>query len=450
MEETIKEKYVFYEELGSGGSGRVFKAYDRHLKSFVAIKRFRAEDGISGRELEMLKELRHSAFPVVTDYMEESGYQYLVMEYIEGRNLADYIEEEGAIEQERAVTWALELAEVLIYLHERKCPVIYQDMKPANIMIDRKGNLRLVDFGTAFLRYQEGQEVCAGGTWGYAPPEQFEMEGGRVVDERSDIYGLGATLFHMLTGCNPSLPPFLMQSIRFYDRKLSVELEKIVRRATEQEKEKRYPTVRQLKQELENYRRADRRKEYAVKTIKMVYGMAVAGFMFSFMWLWAWLEKVESGGYEVSMGEKRAMEGNAWLIAGCVLLLCIGKSVAERWMSRGYRSVRQEKSMLLTMKKGKGLAMMTLLLGMLAAGMAGSGRVWAKEDNILFVIVRNEKGQKILIRYDAEYLLSDTLKLELPLKNFKEGERYELRLECTNRETGEMQSRTFYLKGLEP
>ena len=144
--------------------------------------------------------------------------------------------------------------------------------------------------------------------------------------------------------------------------------------------------------------------------------------------------------------------------AVCILLLCIGKSAADRWGSRGYRSVRQEKSVLLTVKKGKGLALV-FLLGVLAAGRSGAGSVWAKDtagyiqngaEHTLFVIVRNGQGQKLLIRYDAEYPLSDTLRLELPLKNFEEGEHYELRLECINRETGAAQSRTFYLKGVEP
>lgn len=464
MEGKLKEKYIFYEEIGSGGSGKVYKAYDRHLQRMVAIKRFRTEDAASDRELGMLKELCHPAFPAVTDYMEEQGYKYLVMEYIEGKNLADYIREKGNVGQERAVKWALELTEALIYLHERKCPVIYRDMKPANIMIDGKEHVRMVDFGTAFLRYQEGEETCAGGTWGYAAPEQFEKGCGRMVDERSDIYGLGATLFHMLTGCDPSRPPFLMQPVRFYDRRLSAELERIVRKATEQEREKRYSNVRRMKQELENYGRADRMKRFAGHVVKTAYGTALVGLAISFFRLWAWIERLDGGGGGGTMAgklygmERSAAEGRMLFTAACILLLCIGRSAVSRWGSRGYRGVRQEKNVLLTVKNGKGLAM-ALLLGVLAAGGTGSGSVWAKDtadyiqdgaEHTLFVIVRNEQGQKLLIRYDAEYSLSDTLKLELPLKNFEKGEHYELRLECIDRETGTAQSRTFYLKRVEP
>ncbi len=473
MEEKLKEKYMFCGEIGSGGSGKVFKAYDRHLQRPAAVKRFPAEDAASERELRMLKELCHPAFPAVTDYIEEPEYKYLVMEYIEGKNLADHIREHGSVDQERAVKWALELADALLYLHERKCPVIYRDMKPANIIIDGKGHVRMVDFGTAFLRYQEGEETCAGGTWGYAAPEQFEKGGGRRVDERSDLYGLGATLFHMLTGCDPSRPPFLMQPLRSYDRRLSAELERIVRKATEPEREKRYANVRRMKQELENFGKADRLRRLAGNAVKAAYGAVLAGAALFFLWSWAWIERLDSGpGGGMTAGEaygifgmyglcginRSAAEGRMLQAAVCILLLAIGKSAVTRWMSRGYRSVRQEKNVLLTVKSGKGLAM-ALVLGVLAAGRTGGGSVWAKdaagytqagEEQDLFVIVRNGMGQKLLIRYDAEYPLSDALKLELPLKNFEAGEHYELRLECINRETGAARSRTFYLKGVEP
>lgn len=122
------------------------------------------------------------------------------MEYIEGRNLEKYIREKGAVRQEQAVKIACELAEVLIYLHESKLPVVYLDMKPANIILDDKGMLHLVDFGTACLRYQEKEKTGCAGTCGYAAPEQLTVSGRGKADERSDIYGLGATLFHMLTG----------------------------------------------------------------------------------------------------------------------------------------------------------------------------------------------------------------------------------------------------------
>lgn len=458
MEEMLKEKYIFYEEIGKGGSGKVFKAYDRHLQCLVAVKRFRAEDKISEKELGMLKELRHPVFPAVLDFLEDGEFKYLVMEYIEGRNLEDYIREKGAVGQEQAVEWALELAEVLTELHERKYPVIYRDMKPANIMIDEKNRVRLVDFGTALLRYQEGEEACAGGTWGYAAPEQF-VKGGGMADERSDVYGLGTTLFHMLTGCDPSKPPFLMQPLRFYDRKLSAGLERAVRKATEQEREKRYATIRRMKQDLENYRRSDRIKAGAETGIKAAYGIVLTGMMLLFLRLWVWLERQEAYGQRGNAAGLGMGFGRTWaereflLLAACIFMLCIGRAVINRLRCRGCRGIRQEKNVLLTVKKGKGLVTV-FLIAVCTAGIAAGGNVWAKDgkeqigteaaepkENLLFVIVRNGQGQKLLIRYDAEYRLSETLRLEFPLEDFEQGEHYELRLECVNRDSGAAQSR---------
>ena len=135
MEGIEKGKYILYEELGSGGSGKVYRAFDRHLGCNRAVKKFCAEEGGWRKELEMLKELRHPLLPMITDSIEEGEDKYLVMEYIEGKNLEDYVREKGNIRQEQAVEWTLELADFLIYLHERKNPVIYGDMKPANIIV---------------------------------------------------------------------------------------------------------------------------------------------------------------------------------------------------------------------------------------------------------------------------------------------------------------------------
>ena len=122
-------KYIFYEELGSGGSGTVYRVYDKHLKCDRAVKKFSEEGEIWKKEMDMLKELRHPLLPVITDTIEDGENRYLVMEYIEGKNLGDYVRERGRIGQEQAVEWVMDLAEALIYLHERSSPVIYRDMK---------------------------------------------------------------------------------------------------------------------------------------------------------------------------------------------------------------------------------------------------------------------------------------------------------------------------------
>ncbi len=432
MEEIKKGKYILYEELGSGGSGKVYRAFDRHLRCDRAVKRFNAGEDIWKKELEMLKGLKHPLLPMVTDSMEEGNERYLVMEYIEGKNLESYVQEKGHIRQEQAVEWALELADLLIYLHERNSPVIYRDMKPANIMVEPDGKLKLIDFGTAWLRYQEGGEKFCAGTYGYAAPEQLGENGVSGADERSDVYGLGATLYYMLTGDDPSKPPFLIHPIRFFDRRLSVEMEKIVGKAVEEEKGKRYQTMRQFKTAMERYQNMDQMREYIKKGAGILYYSVLLCLGVLFAALCSFPGQ-----------EKRILVTSALIFSVCFLRLFV--SIGR---GRGKRGVCRERSILLTEKKGKGLVLL-LAAGILSAAAANVSHASAEEENTLFVNVRNEKGQKVLIRYDAVYPLADVLKLEIPLRNFEKGEVYRLRLECMNCETEEKNSRTFYLKSIE-
>lgn len=149
------EKYIFYEELGSGGSGTVYRVYDTHLKCERAVKKFYGEEKIWEKERNMMQELRHPLLPMIVDSIEIGDERYLVMEYIEGKNLEEYIREKGCVAEEQAVRWTMELVDFFIYLHERQNPIIYRDMKPANIIVDGDGKIHLVDFGTAWLPYQE-------------------------------------------------------------------------------------------------------------------------------------------------------------------------------------------------------------------------------------------------------------------------------------------------------
>lgn len=473
MGRVYEEKYEVKEELGSGGSGRVYKVYDRHLKCHMAMKEFKKENGTSLKELEILKELKHPALPVVIDCMEDSEYRYLIMEYIEGKTLKEYLEEKGAVSESQAVSWALELCDILIYLHERKMPVIYRDMKPANIIIDYHGKIRLIDFGTAYRLYHDDCESCLIiGTCGYAAPEQFETGTGKKDDERCDIYGLGTTLFHMLTGCNPSRPPYLITPIRFHNEGLSSGLERVVHKAVRQERDKRYQNVRAFREALELYKRTDYLKRYIGSGIEKAYNALLLLAVPTVIYQCSQLGIVKGFVLYPALIGNVGIRRKLLELAVKLLLLCLGKKVLGDIRRKGFgglftRSGRDWhliKNVLLTEKKGRGLfTFSAAFIG--AAMLAGSNpavSVSAKETvcynqeetehgvNNLTVYVRNEKGQKILIKYDAVYIPENTFRLELPLSNFESGEEYELRLECTNRETKEKSSRTFYLKGLEP
>lgn len=474
LESAFDDKYKIISLIGRGSSAVVWKAYDRHLNRQVAIKHFAPGSQEAQWEAKMLKELKYPAFVTALDYTEQKQGSYLVMEYISGQSLAEYIRLHGRVEQELAVRWGLELAEALQYLHERKCPVIYRDLKPANIILEDAGSIRLIDFGAACYLYEDGRrEVRAAGTRGYAAPEQLKPEGLRQTDERSDIYSFGAALFHMLTGCNPSKPPFLMQPLRYYDRRLSDGLEKVIVKATQKEKEKRYVTVRALKRELERYKEKDRVRRRAERIgAAAYYGLLAIGAC-RFFECWKKAEQYMAGGTRRYLelpvvntavnfcaaltmdcaAQQQITERRMLWTALLLIVLCMTKEVWERWSRRGIRSMKQERNVVLTQKKRQG-AFWLILVVFLSVGIAADKSAYAKaagqEENTLFVTVMNEEGQKLLIRYDAEYALSAPLCLQLAPDNFEEGEHYELRLDCTNRRTGDSCSRIFYLKRVEP
>lgn len=443
--EILADKYELLETAGAGGSGIVYKGWNRDLKCFVAVKEFHEINLIQQREIEMLKKLRHPALPGVMDYVEENGKQYLIMEYIEGITLQEYVEKNGSICETEAVGLALELAQVLKYFHNRSEPVLYRDIKPSNIMIEGKStehtsgepsfSIRLIDLGSACLKHQEKKEeyICAG-TGGYCAPEQFGEQAWEAVDERSDIYGLGTVLHFMLTGNDPSKPPYTLEPLRCYNGALAGELEKLVARATAADKKKRYGRVEELENSLRNYTRKDKAVKRAAALIETGYHILLFLLLGSFLYS---CQKLEDCGENI-LKERIAV------IAVVIILLCFFADRVKRNRRKAGR-VRQIKNVYLTAKCGRGLI---AVLGIAcAAFLLHSPRlVLAEEGELLPVVVRNSEGQKLLIRYDAVYSVEDSMRLELPAETFIAGEEYVLTLECVNSETKEKMSRTFYLE----
>jgi serine/threonine protein kinase len=163
------------------------------------------------READTLAQLKHQAIPAITDRFEIANRHYLVMEYVEGRNLEEELAARGEpLPEGLVIDIARQLCDVLIYLHGLMPPIIYRDMKPSNVMLNSNGRVVLVDFGIARL-FKAARKGTMIGTLGFAPPEQYQG----MVDPRSDIYSLGATLHYVLTGRDPEkFPPFSFPPIR--------------------------------------------------------------------------------------------------------------------------------------------------------------------------------------------------------------------------------------------
>ncbi|MBI3652482.1 MAG: protein kinase [Acidobacteria bacterium] len=215
----LLDRYSIVRRVGGGGMGSVYQARDKRLADrLCAVKemielfadqsqRAKAVEDFK-REAEVLAQLDHPSIPTVFDYFIEGGRYYLVMRWIGGGDLAEQMRVRGGTVDEATVTkWAIQIADVLHYIHSQKPPIIYRDLKPANLMIDDKtGRVMLVDFGIARIVRPTEKGVTAIGTMGYAPPELFAGK----VEPRSDIYSLGATMFHMMTGSDPQDNPLLI------------------------------------------------------------------------------------------------------------------------------------------------------------------------------------------------------------------------------------------------
>lgn len=271
-------KYEIWKEVGRGGMSIVYLARDKRLNKQWAVKEIKNDGSKSTetllkgleREANILKNVDHPVLPRIVDIIDQNGVIYVVMDFIEGVTISDRLKEEGAQPQELVIEWGLQLASALDYLHNMKPPIIYRDMKPSNVMIKPEGGVKLIDFGTAKEYVIENNaDTTALGTRGYAAPEQFGDSKGHGIyntDARTDIYNLGATLYHVVTGMNPCEPPYEIKPIREWNPKLSSGLEKILLKCTQPNPEDRYQSCKELMYALEHYKELD--DEYRKKDKK--------------------------------------------------------------------------------------------------------------------------------------------------------------------------------------
>ena len=260
----VDGKYKILRVVGKGGMSVVYQAVNEKANKIWAIKEVR-KDGTQNFEVvkqnliaetDMLKRFNHPNLPSIIDVIDTDDSFLIVMDYIEGNSLSKAIETSGAQSQEDVIEWSKQLCDVLGYLHTQNPPIIYRDMKPANVMLKPDGNVSLIDFGTAreFKSTSVEDTTCLG-TQGYAAPEQYGGQG--QTDARTDIYCLGATMYHLITGHNPSTPPYEMYPIRQWNPMLSSGLEEIITKCTQRNPNDRYQSCAELLYALENYQEFD-------------------------------------------------------------------------------------------------------------------------------------------------------------------------------------------------
>lgn len=257
---VLSNRYLILGIIGIGGMSTVYRAKDNHFPNvtkLVAVKEMinRASDPVMRknviknfeREANLLASLDHRSIPRIYDYFTLNDCSYLVIEYINGKDLEVLLEQsKDLFSEERVIPWAVELCEVMAYLHNHQPePIIFRDIKPSNVMVNNQDHIILVDFGIA-RPFQVGQRGTMIGTEGYSPPEQYRGD----ATPMADIYALGATLHHILTRRDPRLEPpfsFLERPVREINPKISIQLDKVIQKALQYDPEDRFQSVEEMK-----------------------------------------------------------------------------------------------------------------------------------------------------------------------------------------------------------
>ena len=258
----INDRYLILKKVGQGGMGAVYQVVDTRINRVCAVKemsdaaildpheKMQAVHAFQ-READLLARLTHPNLPKVSDKFAVSGKHFLVMEYIDGETLHQKISRgEAPFPEEQVIQWTDQLCDVLGYLHSQRPPIIFRDIKPDNIMVDRDGQVKLIDMGIVrFFKPGQNKDTTLLGTPGYAAPEQY---GTGQTDARSDIYSLGATLFHLVTGHTPDefdlyqLPP-----VRQVNNRVSPQMDQLITRALSPIADRRWQSMAEMRSALQ-------------------------------------------------------------------------------------------------------------------------------------------------------------------------------------------------------
>ncbi len=263
MTRLLKNRYEITGLLGAGGMGSVYRVADGQAKDRVlAVKELRSDRLSSAKakealiqfrnEARILARLAHPNLPKVFDYFSTGDRHYIIMECVKGKTLEALLRSRKGrpVDERLALSWALQICGAMQFLSIQRPPVVFRDLKPSNIMIDHDGRVKLIDFGIArFFKEDREGDTYVNGTAGYAAPEQY---GTGKTDIRSDIFSLGATLHHCLTGRDPASGPLAFPDAGELNPKLSKGTVRIIRKALNLEMRRRYQTALDMKQAVQS------------------------------------------------------------------------------------------------------------------------------------------------------------------------------------------------------
>lgn len=302
---TILEgKYEILKEIGRGGMSYVYLAMDTRLNKQWAVKEVKKNANNQQNQLvvqsliteaNLMKKLNHPSFPRIVDIIEEENTIYVVMDYVEGESLESTVKLSGRQSEDDVIDWAIQLCDALEYLHTRKPPIVHRDIKPANIIRQPEpiNSIKVLDLGIAKeLVEKDAEGTKCIGTPGYASPEQSIP--GMKLDGRSDIYSIGATMHHLLTGMDPRRNVGFKR-LRLVTGRVSSKtegLEYIIEKCLKQDANLRYQSCAELRYDLENvekltkdYRNLLKKKISIFATftsLALVFSILCATFSFAF------------------------------------------------------------------------------------------------------------------------------------------------------------------------
>lgn len=382
-------RYEMIRELGSGATGTVWLVYDHFIHRHVALKEMNGNKAewvnlSLQNEFQILVRLEHAGIPRIMDCIRLQEKDYMVMEYVEGINLKELVESRGSLSEEQVLDIAIQLCEILKYLHTHKNKILYLDLKPQNVMLTENGTVKLIDFGSAreleIENQTEGKSEMRIGTYGYAAPELMQGKG-EMLSEKTDIYSLGATLFYLLTGIDAAKPPYEIKPVREWNSMISLQTQKMISTCTQKKIDLRFQSVEEAMEKMK-----EDKKVFLRKNVK--------------------------------------------------------EYLIERFKRKPKFLLKQEKNIYCTEKKKVGFLRIIGCTACLFSLLAMESYA-AREK--LFVNIRNEINQKLLIQEGAVYYTRESILFEIPKQQMLQEEEYEFTIISRNLSSGQEKERKFLI-----
>ena len=442
IEKMIGERYRIVSLAGNGGFGDVYRAYDNRMSRDVAVKVVRS---LGDKEAKVLTGIEHRGMPKLYDVIRGGDVTVMIMEWIPGVDLEKYIRAKGTLSEKTVVRMGLEILEILDYLHTHSPAIIYQDLKPSNIMIMPDGHVKLVDFGTALVMDYGDEETILAGTVGYGAPEQRGITAIRHATCLSDLYAWGAVMYTMLSGIMLNKPPYTMKKIRTVCPGVSYGLSHVISKCTRRNEKDRFADAKSVIRAL-NHRNLINlvtKSTFTVLFASCVIPFVLIWFSFYIDGDFGFMErKLKTIRWLMYTGnELKAQNLRRTLIytlKSDELLKDIGyMALTGAWMFTGIRFIQSRKfirikrSIFLSHRKYPGLWVPTLMAGLiLGCGIGGSlttvseakeaetsevVKITDRRENtpILPISFVDQNGNNMILRYDAPFDVSKDMCMKI-------------------------------------